>query len=73
MTKKIILKREGFVKECEFDKSMYSDDHDVPALWITDVIIALGYGYDDWGRKDATHLRWKLKPNKKYRITIEEI
>ena len=73
MKKKIILKREGFVEECAFDKSLYSYDHDVPALWITDIIIALGNGYNDWGCKDPTHLRWKFKPDKKYRITIEEI
>ena len=59
----------------EFDKGSYSDDHDVPALWIGGQIVALGDGYNNWGafsEKDENHLIWKLDANKTYRVVIEE-
>jgi len=70
----IILTVEGKPEVCDFDKSYYSDDHDVPALWIGDQIIDLGDGHHNWPLgKDKDHMRWKLDPNKTYRVTIEEM
>lgn len=72
-----ILIAEGKPEECDFDKSYHTDDHDVPALWLGDQIVAIGDGYRPVGfghvEEDAEHLRWKLDPNKTYRVTIEEI
>jgi|GEM_PF-5806765 len=65
---------EGKPELDDFDKSFYSDDHDVPALWVGGQIVALGSGYGNWpGDKDRGHLRWKLDPEKVYRVTIEEV
>ena len=57
----------------EFDKSFYSDDHDVPALYIGGQIMALGYGIEDWNEKDKDHLRWKLDEDKEYIVEIREV
>ena len=70
---KTILKKVGKFRQCDFDKSFYTDDHDVPALWIDGQIFAIGYGYDDYGQKDKDHIRWLLNPDKEYEITIKEL
>lgn len=56
----------------EFDKSFYSDSHDIPALYIGGQIVQIGCGYGDWNEKDEDHLRFKLDPEKTYRVIIEE-
>lgn len=72
-----ILIAEGQPEIGDFDKSFYTDDHDVPALWIGGQIVAVGDGYrrGAWycADKDEDHLRWQLDLNKTYRVTIEEI
>ena len=70
---KTILKKTGKFEEQVFDKSYYTEDHDVPALWIDGQIFAIGHGYDDYGHKDKGHIRWLLNPNKEYEITIKEL
>jgi len=70
---KEILKVVGKPIMCDFDKSFYSDDHDVPALWIGGQIVAIGDGSDDYGIKNPKHLRWKLDENKEYEIVIREL
>lgn len=73
----IVLVTEGKPTTGDFDKSFYTDDHDVPALWIGGQIVAIGDGDRQVGfgyyKKDEDHLRWKLDPDKTYRVTIEEI
>ena len=73
MKRKIIIEAKGKPVISEFDKSFYTEDHDVPALYINGQIIAIGNGIDDWNIKDKEHLRWKLDKNKTYKVTIEEI
>jgi len=70
---KEILKVVGKPMFGTFDKSFYSEDHDVPALWIDGQIIALGDGTDDYGTIDPTHLRWKLDKDKEYEVTVREL
>ena len=70
----VLLKVEGRPQVSNFDMSYYSDEHDVPAIWIGNQIVALGDGYHNWPPgKDDPHLRWQLDPNKTYRVTIEEL
>ena len=73
MKDKIILRVKGRPCMSEFDKSFYSDDHDVPALYIGGQIMALGYGIEDWNEKDKDHLRWKLDEDKEYIVEIREV
>lgn len=72
-----IAEAEGEMNVSEFDKSFYSDDHDVPALYIGGQVVAIGSGYwsswADENEKDEDHLRWKLEEGKTYRVTIEEV
>lgn len=70
---KEILRVVGKPHMGDFDKSFYSDDHDVPALWIGGQIVAIGDGSDDYGVKHEGHLRWKLDGNKEYEIIIREL
>lgn len=71
---KVILAVEGKPKFNYFDKSAYTEDHDVPAVWIGGQIVAMGSGFNCWsGGKDEDHLWWELDENKQYRVTIEEI
>lgn len=71
---KPVLLVEGKAKTQSFDKSYYSEGHDVPALWIGQQIVALGNGFLSYpGGKDDTHLLWRLDPSKTYRVTIEEV
>ena len=70
---KTIIKEKGKIRISEFDKSFYTDDHDVPALYIGTQIIAIGNGIGLWGDKNESHLRWKLDSDKEYEITIKEL
>lgn len=70
---KEILRVIGKPKMGYFDKSFYSDNHDVPALWIDSQIIALGDGTDEYGAKDGRHLRWKLDKDKEYDVIVREL
>ena len=76
MSRRLVLVEEGKPEVQDFDKSFYTENHDVPALWIGNQIVDLGDGYTLSGlseEKDEEHLRWKLDPEKTYRVTIEEI
>jgi len=68
-------KVKGKPKIGEFDKSFYSDDHDVPALYIGGQVVALGDGepmdLEDNGKED--HLRWKLDEDKEHVVEIREV
>jgi len=68
-----VLVVEGRPETQDFDKSFYTEDHDVPALWIGNQIVDIGDGYSMNGGKSEEHLRWKLNPEKLYRVTIEEV
>jgi len=73
MSDKVVLVVRGKPEVSEFDKGFYSEGHDVPALWIAGQIVDLGDGSNMDGIKDEEHLRWKLDPEKTYRVTIEEV
>jgi len=71
---KVIQVIEGKPKIEDIDASFYTESHDIPMLWIGKQIIDVGNGYGSWpSDKDEQHLRWKLDPNKTYRVTIEEV
>jgi hypothetical protein len=68
--KPIVLSFLGKPKLGEFDKSYYSDDQDVPYIYIGDLPVAIGTGTEDYGQIDEEHLRWKLDFDTEYQITI---
>jgi len=73
MTDTEIVLARGYIETITFDKSFYTDDHDVPITTINNQVIAIGDGYDDYGEKIEGHLRWKLHPMKQYEIIIREV
>lgn len=69
---KVVFRAEGKPHVSDFDKSYYTDDQDVPALYIGEQIIAIGSGFGDYDRKGEDHLRWKLDPERTYVVVIRE-
>jgi len=73
MSENNILYVKGKINESSFDKSFYTDDHDVPCTCIGSQIIEIGDGYDEYASKDKDHIRWKFDTNKEYEIIIREV
>lgn len=71
---KIIKKIKGKVRESSFDKSFYTDGHDVPIVCIGTQVIEIGDGYErGWNiEKDKDSFLWILDPDKEYEIIIKE-
>jgi hypothetical protein len=64
----------GKLNSSQFDKSFYSDDHDVPAIYIGGQIIELGAGFDIYtDEKDENSLLYKLDKEKTYQVIIREV
>jgi hypothetical protein len=72
-TNNLILKMSGKPNISEFDKSFYSDGHDVPALYIGDQIVEIGDGYSDYNEKHDDHLRFKLDFDACYEVIIRKV